>query len=461
MVVGVNLEEVVTRVPTPPEASRDPLHGAECPASQAIVVVDKHRLRPRARGAADADQKTELVRRDERVSSRGHVDPLGVPALRTSGETPKQNAQQGAEPHDKKLPRSNAEISWTSMLFNLVKSARAAWTNARARVRGQQLGCPSHRATLEGAVRLSRDGRGYLEKYIACNGYVCTVGRTFPARLQMTTHANGTRHCCTRTANSRESSTSTHGICPRIRFFASPHESARAGRWRVRPKTSIGISAEQREGMNLWISSCGSSWSWWCSSCWCWPSSSAGAAGEVVASSRVPRQTRRVQGVPDEQVGTCHRAHRASGGDARGAPDRDVIGASVVTDEGTVLGTVTVVVVSLGRKVEAVGYELTSTGEGGRRVFIPLPEQLSVSGDALMVPAGMDPFVRDDLTGFGGAAEEFRTDHGVRAGGHRANRAGSRGLVRARRSRRARVTRERRRSSTPKRGDETCRVGAR
>jgi hypothetical protein len=40
-----------------------------------------------------------------------------------------------------------------------------------------------------------------------------------------------------------------------------------------------------------------------------------------------------------------------------------------------------------------------------------MPEQLAVSGDALMVPNGLDAFVRDDLTGFGGAVDAYRTDH--------------------------------------------------
>lgn len=91
--------------------------------------------------------------------------------------------------------------------------------------------------------------------------------------------------------------------------------------------------------------------------------------------------------------------------------DRNVIGASVLTEEGTTLGRVTDVVVQVGRKAEAVGYELTSTGDDSRRLFIPLPEQLAVSGDALMVPSGLEAFVRDDLTGFGGAVETYRADH--------------------------------------------------
>ncbi len=96
---------------------------------------------------------------------------------------------------------------------------------------------------------------------------------------------------------------------------------------------------------------------------------------------------------------------------AGASSDRNVIGAAVLTEEGTTLGRVTDVVVQLGRKAEAVGYELASAEDASRHLFIPLPEQLAVSGDALMVPSGLDAFVRDDLTGFGGAVEAYRADH--------------------------------------------------
>ncbi len=91
--------------------------------------------------------------------------------------------------------------------------------------------------------------------------------------------------------------------------------------------------------------------------------------------------------------------------------DRDVIGASVITDEGVELGTVRDVVISLGRKVQAVGYELATSGDDSRRSFVPLPEQLAVSGDALMVPSAFKEFVRDDLSGFGGAIDDYRSEH--------------------------------------------------
>ncbi len=100
---------------------------------------------------------------------------------------------------------------------------------------------------------------------------------------------------------------------------------------------------------------------------------------------------------------------------AEASPDRDVIGAVVLTSEGTQLGEVTDVIVSLGRRACAVGYELVASKleqREQRPLFIPLPEQLSVSGDALIVPHEVDRFLRDDLSGFGAAVTEFRAQLG-------------------------------------------------
>lgn len=92
--------------------------------------------------------------------------------------------------------------------------------------------------------------------------------------------------------------------------------------------------------------------------------------------------------------------------------ERNVIGAAVMTDGGKQLGTVTDIVVSLGPGAEAVGYKLGGSAitaeRGGRPLYIPLPEQLAVSGEALMVPGEVEAFVHDDLSGSGAAVAEFR-----------------------------------------------------
>jgi uncharacterized protein YrrD len=99
--------------------------------------------------------------------------------------------------------------------------------------------------------------------------------------------------------------------------------------------------------------------------------------------------------------------------DANAAPDavavapsdRDVIGDAVLTESGTNLGEVSDVVLTLGAEARAVGYEITTEH---RTVYIPLPEQHAVSGDALVVPDEVDSFVHDDLAGFGASVPEYR-----------------------------------------------------
>jgi len=86
---------------------------------------------------------------------------------------------------------------------------------------------------------------------------------------------------------------------------------------------------------------------------------------------------------------------------------RNVMGNRVLTEGGVQLGTVTDLILQVGRSLEVVGYEL-QVGGGKDKAFIPLPAQLAVSGEALVVPNATEEFVRHDLTGFGGAVEEFR-----------------------------------------------------
>ncbi len=107
--------------------------------------------------------------------------------------------------------------------------------------------------------------------------------------------------------------------------------------------------------------------------------------------------------------------------DALEAPDpevfdrgetEDVVGGRVITDGGQELGVVTDLVLAVDEEARVVGYEIggpaVEQGPGGDRRYIPLPETFSVSGTALMVPASVTNFIRDDLAGFGGAVDEFR-----------------------------------------------------
>jgi uncharacterized protein YrrD len=91
-------------------------------------------------------------------------------------------------------------------------------------------------------------------------------------------------------------------------------------------------------------------------------------------------------------------------------PQQNVLGAAVLTDDGARLGEVTDVIVALGPGALAVGYEVSVEGQDAKHArYLPLPEQMAVSGDALIVPHEVDVFIRDDLAGFGAAVEDFRS----------------------------------------------------
>jgi uncharacterized protein YrrD len=88
-----------------------------------------------------------------------------------------------------------------------------------------------------------------------------------------------------------------------------------------------------------------------------------------------------------------------------------VLGSTVLTQSGRNLGTVTDVILAVGEsETDAVGYEINPSDDSApRRQFVPLPDALSVSGEALILPDAALEFIRDDLAGFGAAVEEFRS----------------------------------------------------
>lgn len=92
--------------------------------------------------------------------------------------------------------------------------------------------------------------------------------------------------------------------------------------------------------------------------------------------------------------------------------DRDVIGATVMTDGGTALGTVVDVIVEIDAGADIVGFEVhgpeVERGQGSATLLIPVDDTIAVSGSTLMVPAATEGFVRDDLSGFGSAVADFR-----------------------------------------------------
>jgi uncharacterized protein YrrD len=77
----------------------------------------------------------------------------------------------------------------------------------------------------------------------------------------------------------------------------------------------------------------------------------------------------------------------------------DVLGNRVITADGTIVGTVSGVILSAGRRPAAAGYEVT--GKDGGALLVPISAQLALSGDNLVVPADMTSFDGGDLAGFG------------------------------------------------------------
>jgi uncharacterized protein YrrD len=97
--------------------------------------------------------------------------------------------------------------------------------------------------------------------------------------------------------------------------------------------------------------------------------------------------------------------------EAQDAAGRNVLGNSVLTDDGKQLGKVTDLIVEMNAG-EVVGYQLAGDeslqGRAGQPLLLPLPATLAVSGDVLMVPGSVEVFIRDDLSGFGSAVDDFR-----------------------------------------------------
>jgi uncharacterized protein YrrD len=90
----------------------------------------------------------------------------------------------------------------------------------------------------------------------------------------------------------------------------------------------------------------------------------------------------------------------------------DVLADEVLTESGQAIGTVVDVILQIWPgSAEVVGYEIEAAAElanAGRRVYIPVPATLSVSGERLVVPTEVMEFVADDLAGFGASVDAFR-----------------------------------------------------
>lgn len=100
------------------------------------------------------------------------------------------------------------------------------------------------------------------------------------------------------------------------------------------------------------------------------------------------------------------------GADLTSGAGGDVIGSRLLTDDGTELGEVVEVIVSTGTAATVVGFEVVAAdgvrAGGDHHVFIPMPDASAISGERIVVPDAARDYIRDDLTGFGGAVAEFR-----------------------------------------------------
>ncbi|MGW7257590.1 PRC-barrel domain-containing protein [Streptomyces sp. NPDC054834] len=104
-----------------------------------------------------------------------------------------------------------------------------------------------------------------------------------------------------------------------------------------------------------------------------------------------------------------------------------VLGAKVLTDAGTEVGTVLDVVVEGGASGRVVGFRIAASkslaggGSSRRRhkVYVPRGETLAVSGQALVVPADATLYVAEDLPSFVGQVQAFHARGD--ADGHPAN----------------------------------------
>lgn len=88
-----------------------------------------------------------------------------------------------------------------------------------------------------------------------------------------------------------------------------------------------------------------------------------------------------------------------------------VLGNRVVAGDGSELGEVSGVVLSVGGEegnaTEAVGYELT--GDDGV-AFVPISAQMAISADNLILPDEATQFMHNDLAGFGAAVTSYRSE---------------------------------------------------
>ncbi len=84
-----------------------------------------------------------------------------------------------------------------------------------------------------------------------------------------------------------------------------------------------------------------------------------------------------------------------------------VVGNRVMSANGSDLGEIIGVVIETDGEPSAVGYEVKKADSKETR-FIPITEQMKISGENLLVPAELEPFITNDLAGFGASVSTYR-----------------------------------------------------
>lgn len=116
---------------------------------------------------------------------------------------------------------------------------------------------------------------------------------------------------------------------------------------------------------------------------------------------------------PDAIVVADQDALQRPDGDGITATGGNVLGDRVLTESGTDLGEVVEAIVATGSSADVVGFEIEpsehlQTGDS-QNVFLPLPDAVAVSGENVIVPDSAKDYISDDLSGFGGAVDNFRS----------------------------------------------------
>lgn len=114
---------------------------------------------------------------------------------------------------------------------------------------------------------------------------------------------------------------------------------------------------------------------------------------------------------PDAVVVRDHDVFRTD--DVSSGSGGNVLGDRVITEGGRDLGEVVEAILSTGTDAEVVGFEIEPAEElrsdDGGTVFVPLPDTIAISDENVIVPDTTRDYICDDLSGFGSAVDEFRS----------------------------------------------------